>query len=80
VTKSTSREYAGCLISWASRLDTDAGLAPVTSLGVVSEEASVSLRVLHIRARFAWLALDMDEWNVRYFFRVFVRGSSRRVC
>jgi hypothetical protein len=41
--KSTSREYVGCLISWASRLDTDAGLAPVTSLGVVSEEKSVSI-------------------------------------
>jgi len=37
VTKSTSRENVGCLISWASRLDTDASLAPVTSLGVVSD-------------------------------------------
>ena len=43
VTKSTSREYVGCLISWASRLDTDAGLAPVTSLGVVSEGSPLVL-------------------------------------
>ena len=51
MTKSTWREYVGCLVPWASRLDTDAGLAPVTSLGVVSEEKSVSLEVLHVRVR-----------------------------
>jgi hypothetical protein len=61
VTKSTSRESVGCLISWASRLDTDAGLAPVTSLGVVSEEASVSLEVLHVRVRLrGWLSVCLD--------------------
>jgi hypothetical protein len=61
VTKSTSRENVGCLISWASRLDTDASLAPVTSLGVVSEEESVSLRVLHIRLRLrGWPSVCLD--------------------